>query len=219
MPSERKGARLLAWCWQRCAFRWTCSSSVFPRLTWDVSLPFYQRLCISFPWATSSQEDQCPSRDLPPMLWSAAICWDNRLCYKGNALMWFSLLCMDSQVIDSHLHVERASLNPCCPWCHLCHKSWCRGAVIKLDCDMKESRSDSIMWVAKKKQGKSDVWCLDDQSVCMEIVCFQALFHEDHVGGSCPLLILKFYHQYLPQYWIMVKILLNARILLNRTCE
>lgn len=78
-------------------------------------------------------------------------------------------------------------------------KSWCRGAGIKLDCDMKEDRSDSIMWVAKKKQGKSDAWCLDNQFVCMETVCFQALFHEVHVGGSC--LLLKFHPQYLPQCW------------------
>lgn len=56
------------------------SSSVSPRLMWDVSLPVYQRLCSSLPRATSSQEDQCPSRDLLPMLWSAALCWDNRLC-------------------------------------------------------------------------------------------------------------------------------------------
>lgn len=56
------------------------SSSVSPRLMWDVALPFYQRLCSSIPWATASREDQSPSRDLLPMLWSAAICWDNRLC-------------------------------------------------------------------------------------------------------------------------------------------
>ena len=80
-------------------------------------------------------------------------------------------------------------------------KSWCRGAGIKLDCDMKEACSNSIVGGAEKKQGKSDAWCLDDQSIHMEIVCFHALFHEVHVGGSCLLLILKFYLQCLPQCW------------------
>lgn len=172
-----------------------------PRLTWDVYLPFYQRLCISFPRATSSQEDQCPSRDLPP-------------CSK---LQLYAEI-IDSAIKEMHLcdflfcawvvkWLTAISMLKGLLWTLAVHgvicvtKSWCRGAGIKLACDMKEARSDSIMWMAEKKQGKSDAWCLDDQSVCMEIVCFQALFLEVHVGGSCPLLILKFYHQYLPQCW------------------